>query len=481
MINAITNREASRAAIFVSAPQAPRSSSTPERPASLFQTIGFFLFVLVNATLFLRPAEIAPELEALPTYEILIILCLFFSLPAVLKQLSPRALRDRPVTLVVLAVMPAVVLSQLFSPYHYWFIWGARMSAYKFFKILVYYLIMVALLDTPAKLIRFIRWLGVFILVLTALALLQWHEVIQLPAIADAIVLEQTEINEETGEATITLRLQSTGSFNDPNDLCLILVVGMAISLWGAGQPRAGLMRLARLAFLAVFVYALYLTKSRGGFIAMLAGMLILFYAQLGWFKTLLLSMLVLPVIFLLFAGRATEISSSSATAQSRLQLWSQALDFFREAPAFGIGEGEYQEYSEDHLVAHNSFLHAYAELGFFGGSIFLGAFYYSLWLLLRLGARPIFILNPDLRRLRPFLATIVGGYAAGLLSLSRIMITPTYMILGLAATYLQMATSFPPLANTRFNFRSVVRLALVGMAFLILSYLYVRSNVRWS
>jgi hypothetical protein len=450
-----------------------------ERPASFSQTIGFFLFVLVNATLFLRPSEIVPELEVLPTYEVLILACLFFSLPAVYKQVRLTTLPERPVTLLVLALMVAVVLSHLLSPYHYFFIWGARMSAYKFLKILVYYLLVVSLLDTPRKLRRFLGLLGVFILFVTLVALLHWHSLIHIPAVADAIVLKQLELDNE-GEIWTVERLQSTGMFNDPNDLCLILVAGMTISVRGITQPRTAFRRLFWLTCLLAFGYALYLTRSRGGFIAMLAALLVLFHARFGLWKSIFLSVLVFPLIFLLFAGRSTELSTESGTGQDRLQLWSESLQFFREAPLFGIGEGEYQEYADEHHVVHNSFLQGYAELGFFGGTIFLGAFYYAFWILHRLGSRQIFIVDAELRRLRPFVLTLLGGYGAGLLSLSRVVIPSTYLILGVAAAYLQMVVSQPPLPKTRFSTRLVVRLALVSMAFLVLSYLFVRTNVRW-
>ena len=55
-----------------------------------------------------------------------------------------------------------------------------------------------------------------------------------------------------------------------------------------------------------------------------------------------------------------------------------------RQAPLFGIGVGKYED--EVGLVAHNSFVHAYTELGIFGGALFLGAFVYPLGTLHRLG-----------------------------------------------------------------------------------------------
>ena len=60
--------------------------------------MGFLLFVLVNAALFIRPSEIVPALEAIPIYNILISSCLLVSLPVVQKELTGRSLVETPIT-----------------------------------------------------------------------------------------------------------------------------------------------------------------------------------------------------------------------------------------------------------------------------------------------------------------------------------------------------------------------------------------------
>jgi hypothetical protein len=452
--------------------------SQGQPPASLGQSVGFFFFLLMNALLFIRPDEIVPEFQYFPTYEAAIIACMALSLPAIYQQLRPNMLVQRPITLLAVLMLFAVMFSHLFCPWNFFFIWAARMSAYRFLKVLVYYLLLVGLLDTPAKLRRFLFWLGGLILVLTTITLLQWHGWIEIPNIQ--VALEQVDRNARDEVVATYARLQSTGVYNDPNDFCLILVVGIAISLYGLKDPWGQLIWPVWVAGLVAFGYAIYLTQSRGGFLALMAAVLVLFHSRYGWWKTMLLSTLVLPVMFLVFAGRATEISSGSATAQSRLQLWSEGLGFFKMSPLTGIGEGMYADMSDGHFVAHNSFVHNYAELGFFGGTIFTGAFYLALWNLYRLGRRGIRILNPELARLRPFVATIVGGYAMGLMSLSRGTVVPTYMILGLGAAYLSQVVAVPPLLHTRASGRLALRLVLVSIALLAAIYLYVRTNVQW-
>src|SRR5205807_1762810 len=137
------------------------------------------------------------------------------------------------------------------------------------------------------------------------------------------------------------------------------------------------------LAPIGLFGYALSLTQSRGGFIALLGALLTLVWSRFGWRKAIPLAAILVPVMFMLFDGRMTGLSASEGTGQERIQLWSEGFNFFREAPIFGIGMDEFTE--EVRQPAHNSFVHCYAELGFFGGSLFFGAFFTAFWSLSRL------------------------------------------------------------------------------------------------
>ncbi len=95
----------------------PLPSSRPAAPATSLaessHTLGFILFLLVNAALFVRPAEIVPDLVAWNIYEFLILACLAVSFPAVLGQFTAKSLEERPVTVCVLGLFVAVILSEL--------------------------------------------------------------------------------------------------------------------------------------------------------------------------------------------------------------------------------------------------------------------------------------------------------------------------------------------------------------------------------
>jgi O-antigen ligase len=340
--------------------------------------MGYFLFILVTATLFVRPAEIFPAVYAWPIYEWLILACLAVSLPGVLRQLSTKSLSENPITACVIGLWAAVVLSHLvhFSTYE------ARTSGFEFFKIVVYYLLLVANVNSEQRLKSFLRWLLLLITLIAVISLLSAYHVIELPG---GDFMMQGQYDKATGQVTIVPRLQSTGIFNNPNNLAMILVPGVVIALYFAADPAAGIMRPLGLGLVGLFSYAIYGTQSRGGLLALLAALLTLCLARWGWKRAVLIGAVVVPVLLVAFGGRMTDIDHAMAedTGKSRVQIWSEGFGLFRQQPLFGIGHGNFQE--EVKIVAHNSFLQYFTELGLFGGSLFLGAFIAAFVMLYRL------------------------------------------------------------------------------------------------
>ena len=298
-------------------------------------------------------------------------------------MIDSRALSRAPITCCVLGLLPAVALSQLA---HFQF--GLAFDCVqRFAKVVIYYLLFVALVDTLPRLKSFLFWLNRFVIVLTALALLHYHGIINIPSL-DAF--QQHDIDPETEEVRLLPRLCSTGLFNDPNDLCNIVVIGILISLFVMIELRQGFRRMLWLAPIGMYLYALKLTYSRGGLITLSAGVLTFVHARFGRKKTVFAAGLLLPAVLVFFGGRQTtvDVSSKEDTSQNRIQAWAEGLAVFRQAPLFGIGMDEYAE--QFRMAAHNSFVHTYVELGFFGGTLFSGAFYTCLWGLLRLSRHDV-------------------------------------------------------------------------------------------
>jgi putative inorganic carbon (HCO3(-)) transporter len=447
----------------------PIARSQAERP------VDFFLFLLVNATLFIRPSEVDPDLAGAPIYNALILANLFLASGSVIRQLNGRELRDSPITACMLGLAAAIPLSHLTHGQ-----FGlATDAAIEGLKLTLYYLLLVGVVSTPGRMRQFLLCLAGFTVVLTTLALLQFHDVIHIPSLES---VGDSEVDPVTGQEYILQRLCSTGIYHDPNDLCTILSIGMAIGLFSLGDRRIGIVRYLWLAPLGLFFYAFTQTHSKGGFLALMSALATLIQARFGWRRALPLAALALPAMFLLLAGRQTNISAGEDTAQDRIQLWAEGFAVLRGSPLFGVGSNRFAEGAG--LVVHNSFIQGYAELGMFGGTLFLAAFAHAFTTLFRLDSHAPAIADPEIRRLRPYLVAIMVAYSVGLLSVSRNYVVPTYMVLGISNAYLKIvasgAPSLVPDPVPRLDGRLAVRLGLLSVGFVVLANLFVKVFIRY-
>jgi O-antigen ligase len=436
----------------------------------------FALFIILNTVLFIRPSELVPELAAVPIYQIVIISCLAVTLPRVIEQIRPESLARRPITLFVVGIWLAVVLSIVFGMF---WLTGAKDAGMEFGKVVLYYLLMMAVVNTLPRLRQFMVALCVLTAMVCGLAVADLHGIVDIAGISP---IETGYFNRATSEIVSIPRIRATGIFQDPNDLAMLTVLGMACAVYGASLPtwRAHLPML--LSAIALFLYTLALTHSRGGFLAFLIAGVVLFQSRFGWKRAVPLLAVALPLAVLLFGGRQTSFGDglSEGTGQQRIQIWSEGLQMLRTKPLFGIGRGQFVE--EVRHVAHNSYVQAYAEMGLFGGTLFLAAFSYPLWLLYRLGDKHRqALLSPALSRLRPFLLAAFAGYAGAMLTLSRTYIVPTYLVVGLSAVYLRLVQAQAPLPELRLSRRMVRQLATASVLFVAGTYVFVRAFARWS
>src|SRR5262249_32002735 len=120
-----------------------------------------------------------------------------------------------------------------------------------------------------------------------------------------------------------------------------------------------------------------------------------------------------------------------------------------------------------------------YTELGLIGGTLFLGAFYFAVRGLfaLRQGAEDI---DPELRRLHPFLMAMLIAYTIGICFLSRSYIVPTYMMLGLSVVYMRLHSNQVVVPLPAWTVFVWPRLAGLSFCFLVASYSFVRLFVKW-
>lgn len=449
-------------------PPLPYAGSTVDSLRADRHGWGFALLLLIVGTLFLRPADLFPAVSGWPIYQFLVLICLAVAARPALHQLSRGHARQQPVTICLLLLLVAVGLSHL----SHGFVWGARTSMWMAGKLVIFYLLMTALLNSPARLLIFTRWLTLVISLMAALALLDHYEILSIDAI-EAVHSRHSTEQAPSGQVD---RIRGTGIFQDPNDLGLVIVTGIVFTGYFLMRPHVGWPRYVWLIPMGVLLAALAHTHSRGALLSLVAVVGAGLVYRRSWIMMGVGSATLLPIILFAFSSRMTDISSvHEGTGQSRLQIWSESLAVWRQFPLFGIGQGMLVE--QVGVVSHNSFLQCFSELGLVGGISFVGAF-----LAAALGVWPrleaVGSQEPAIVRLRAYVFAALVGYAAGISIISRQFVTPTYLMLGFAAAVHSLTLS--PASELRINNRLILLTLSASAAALLFFYICVRLLVRW-
>jgi hypothetical protein len=436
--------------------------------------LGFFLFILLNATMFVRPQELFTALAEVPIYNAIMLACLVVSASAICGRLTPDSLSKNPINACAVCLSGLVILSHI----SHFRIREAIDSSSELIRVLLYFFLVVSLLDSFARLRKFLLWICCIIMVVISLALLHYYGIVNIPALEAYHERQWEMIDEETGEVPVLARLQCTGIFSNPNDLSRILIVAILISLYFLGDRRSNLRRVLSLFLLPFYGLALYLTQSRGGLLGLFAGIGALFYTRYGGKKALFLGGIILPILLFAFGGRQTKFSTSEGTGQERIRLWNEGFVLFQGSPVFGIGKGEYVE--QLRTAAHNSFLESYVELGFIGGSCYFAMFYLAAKGLSSATPDPPSGLDAELLRLRPFLGATLIATVVGMLSANRCYALPTWLIVGICSAYLRILSDQGRALLPRFDTELAGRVMFRSGIALVLLYAYVRLAARY-
>ncbi len=431
----------------------------------------FFFFLILNFVLFVRPMELLPipDLHGSELYLYMIVISFGLGFPAVLAQLRQEVLEKRPITLCIFGLLLAMLLSHL----SHFALRSALDTTITYLKVVVYFLLFCGLVTTPSRLRHILNVVLWSVVIVAGATVLQYHGVISFPTIDVSRELGQKKFTGESGDI---LRLVGTGIFQDPNDMCVLLATAVLLGLYRLADQAWSLFRFLWLAPLALLIYAILLTHSRGGFLALLVGVSVLLVMRFGKRVGIVMVLLLIPGIFLGLSGtRQATFSTGSGTGHSRIELWSTGLLVMRQTPIFGVGVGEYAVYAGQ--VAHNSYLHAFVETGLLGGLFFLGACFLTMLHFYRLRRDSLVLRDPTMRQLVPYLAGVCATYCTGMMTLSLTYLVPTAMILAIGSSIPTVAKADPPLPEDRADLVLLGRLMTVSAVFLVVMYLFVRVS----
>ena len=436
--------------------------------------MGFVFFLLYLVTWFLFPGDIFPELipYRIPFWLGVLGLVVSVLTLAPTGKLTVRALPIALVTGLILSMMLSVMWADrwLGAPVHVIQAFGPVLT-----------LFLLAIWNVNS--LRRLRLTGAVLLFLAMVLAGQGVAAYHFGYMQDKLLLrgngDPGNEEESPAGADVPVRVRGLGQMNDPNDLALVLVaflpfLGLA---WRKGRTVRNVLLLGLPA--AFLVYGIYLTRSRGGMLGILAVCFAGLVGRVSRTKALVATA-AMAAIFLaanFTAGRA--VSTSEESAAQRIDAWSEGLDMFRSSPVLGVG---FQNFTDRHdLTAHNSFVLCFAELGAVGYFFWLALLVVAILQLEQVRQCTDDGLGGDVlrRQARVLIASFAGMLAAAFF-LSRSYNVALYLLVGLAfalyeiARHLGHPVALPSLYGVG---RKVVTLEFASVAAM---YVLVRATRLW-
>jgi O-antigen ligase len=179
------------------------------------------------------------------------------------------------------------------------------------------------------------------------------------------------------------VRLQSSGTFGDSNDLAAVIVIALPFSLLPVFKKVSHLGHQA-LGFLygGMAIYAIWLSQSRGALLAMAVQILIVVYRRnkgKKWLGVLFLAGMLGAGYVAALKTMPRNSEDMRQSSENRITYWKAATKMTLQHPILGVGFGEFSENVWQHQTAHSSWFLAFAESGIPGGILFVAFFVFAL------------------------------------------------------------------------------------------------------
>jgi putative inorganic carbon (hco3(-)) transporter len=309
----------------------------PRRKLLVGAYVSLLLFMVIYCA---RPEDWIPGLSVVPLAKIAGILALgalAFSVQHIRQRLP------REVIFLTLLVGQMFIASALST------VWrgGAFQLTLDFSKVLIIVIVITAAVSTPQRLRALI-----------------FTQALSISAIALVIIWK---------DQLLLGRLEGIfgGDYADPNDLALIIVISLPLCSAMLFLSRNRLWKTLWSISMFVMLCAVFMTGSRGGFLALLITTAVFLweFAVRGRRRYLLVFVAITGLILFQFVGgllfgRFQGIVNPDGSVQQRQQLFWRSIEVTKEHPLFGVGPGNFQEVSGAWHGTHNSFTEMSAEGG---------------------------------------------------------------------------------------------------------------------
>ena len=407
-------------------------------------------------TLLIRPMDWWPPLFNVELVTIGAILILLVGFPQITARLSIIWNRI-PEFKSVIFFLVGVAL----SPLSRFWAQGFVDVINEFGKVIIFYVLIILLVRTVKNLNVLIIAFLICAVWLAAHAAMQHH-------LGYGFGHQEPLSRKTNTKGEVVLQAVAFGTLNDPNDLCVILVVAIPLFYSQFKTARNPVLKLFGLAGGAFSAYGAFCTNSRGGIIAIMGMITAYVFLLIKGGKRYLVMIFTFAAVNILapsrFAGGAFE-------GKDRAILWGDGLDMFKGNPIFGVGYSNFVELSNSHHVAHNSFVHVLAENGLVGYLPFFALLYLTVIHLRRLVELKKFI-QPDHFILLTGINSALVGYLTGIYFISRQYQHSLYLILGLTMAGVSVISDQNGLTGQVFgakqrDFRNGLLLGLGSVVFL--------------
>ena len=227
-------------------------------------------------------------------------------------------------------------------------------------------------------------------------------------------------------------RIRSIGFLNDPNDLAQTLATFLVMIgyFW---QDRSRARNYGILVPAGVLIlYGIFLTRSRGGLVAVGVMTLLAFRERVGRVKAGIITAVLITVALAVnvTGGRAMRDESSEA----RIEAWASGILMLRQHPLFGVGFRNFVEEHSGGLTAHNSFVLCFSEMGLVGYFCWMSLLVVSFIQLTRLMKLPGD--TPEVAEIRKMAGILRLAFATFLTAaffLSRTYVLTLFLLIGLS------------------------------------------------
>ena len=273
-------------------------------------------------------------------------------------------------------------------------------------------------------------------------------------------------------------RITWIGIFNDPNDLALafVIIVPFLLNAIFISPIRY---KIISLPILGTLLYAIYLTNSRGGVLALLTAIFYYFFFYLKRkghpILGIAIAVFFVAILFAHGPSRMKMLSVKEASAYGRIEAWYEGIQMLKSAPLFGVGYRMFTDYY--FLTAHNSIMLCAAETGLIGLFFWVGLYYFCFKNLLNLQKAE----NESSEKIKNIkyyafaLEAGLIGFLASAFFLSRTYITLPYIMIALVVALFNVGQERYKRPKNKIIPVDLRNIGLVSLGSLILIYVIMK------